>query len=468
MRTRLMTAAVALMVLAAPLPVLAEEAGPVTTPTTEASTEPSRAELAASATTAQLFEARNSIRLAQRELGIAQRAGDEMRLERARSAMDQALVRLSAVLTDAQRQVEVARASLQQEAPDAQENVAAAVRPFDSSPTRDAEPTRFEGTAPVDGEPVTQAMATPEQQRAEAGPPVEPPDADPSAAPAPPVPAMDPTASAPQDTASLDADRQGVDQQGPAASGLATEPVPPADSTVALAGRGEPMPDVAPPSPAASATTGDALAATDVAPPAAEPQSSMLAPTEPATADPATPPVTEQSSALPAEPAPAETAMVTPGEAQPPLALGTQPGPEAAPEPLANIPPAATLPAEGTAAPVAPATPVPAPEQHSALTPAEQQAALPAPAAADTAPVTAEAEPVTLRTVMGREVYGSRGEPLGRVEDLLVSGSTGGISALLVRVDQSSDDSVALVRVPFTLVQMGNGRITVPMNLTTQ
>lgn len=458
MRTRLMTAAVALLVLAAPLPVLAQEAGPALTPTPETSAEPSRAELAASATTAHLYEARNSIRLAQRELGIAQRAGDQTRLERARSAMDQALVRLSAVLTDAQRQVEVARAALVQNAPDAQENVAAAVRPFDSAPTAQAEPTRFEGTAPVDGAPVTQALATPEQQRAEAGPPVEPPDADPSAAPVPPVPAMDPsaTAPAPQDTANLDADRQGVDQQGPAGSGLATDPAPPADSTVALAGRGEPMPDVAPADPAANPTAGDALAATDVAPPAAEPASPVVPPVEPVA-----PAAAEQSSALPAAPAPAETALATPAEAQPPLALGTQPGPDAAPEPLATTPPAATLPAEGTAEPVAPA-----PERQSALPAAEQQAAL-VPEAAAPAPTPAD-EPVTLRTVMGREVYGSRGEPLGRVEDLLVSGSTGGISALLVRVGQSDTDSVALVRVPFTLVDMGNGRITVPMNLTSQ
>jgi sporulation protein YlmC with PRC-barrel domain len=127
----------------------------------------------------------------------------------------------------------------------------------------------------------------------------------------------------------------------------------------------------------------------------------------------------------------APDATTTP--AMPPAAT-----PAPAPEAMPNQPPADPMPQAQ-----APATPTPAPAETAATppmpAPAETAATPPAPAPTDTATApaadtktAASGEPVSADDMMGREVEGSDGQPLGKISDVVVDSTSGKIQRLVI------------------------------------
>jgi sporulation protein YlmC with PRC-barrel domain len=112
--------------------------------------------------------------------------------------------------------------------------------------------------------------------------------------------------------------------------------------------------------------------------------------------------------------------------------------PAPAPEAMPNQPPADPMPQAQ-----APATPTPAPAETAATpptpAPAETAATPPTPAPTDTATAPAEdtktaasGEPVSADDMMGREVEGSDGQPLGKISDVVVDSASGKIQRLVI------------------------------------
>jgi sporulation protein YlmC with PRC-barrel domain len=112
--------------------------------------------------------------------------------------------------------------------------------------------------------------------------------------------------------------------------------------------------------------------------------------------------------------------------------------PAPAPEAMPNQPPADPMPQAQ-----APATPTPAPAETAATpqmpAPAETAATPPAPAPTDTATApaadtktAASGEPVSADDMMGREVEGSDGQPLGKISDVVVDSTSGKIQRLVI------------------------------------
>ncbi len=112
--------------------------------------------------------------------------------------------------------------------------------------------------------------------------------------------------------------------------------------------------------------------------------------------------------------------------------------PAPAPEAMPNQPPADPMPQAQ-----APATPTPAPAETAATpptpAPAETAATPPTPAPTDTATAPAEdtktaasGEPVSADDMIGREVEGSDGQPLGKISDVVVDSASGKIQRLVI------------------------------------